>query len=48
MMVVQLDWLALIRELLGTCGLKEGAVVAVGEQPPQREKPNNLQEGERS
>jgi hypothetical protein len=27
----------LIRKLLGTSGLKEGAVGAVGEQPPQRE-----------
>jgi hypothetical protein len=34
-------------ELLGVSGLKEGVVVAVREQPPQREreKKNNLQEG---
>jgi hypothetical protein len=40
--------LHLIRELLGTSGLKEGAVGVVGEQPPQTEKKKNLQEGETS
>jgi hypothetical protein len=37
-----------IRKLLGTNSLKEGAVVAVGQQPPEREKKSNLQEGETS
>jgi hypothetical protein len=35
MMVVHRDRLAPIRELLGTSGLKEGAMVAVGEKSPQ-------------
>jgi hypothetical protein len=34
--------------LLRTSCLKEGAVVAVGEKPPQRkEQPSNLKEGEK-